>query len=60
MTDFLNKTRTVARKTWAVITCHRAFYAGLTLAHLNGCWMTDYPLLYAPMAALYAGLWVRG
>lgn len=43
-----------------ILTCHRAFYAALGLCHVNGCWMTDYPLLYAPMAFLYAGLALRG
>lgn len=56
----LDQLKDLSARLWATLTCHRAFYAALSLCHANGCWMTDYPLLYAPMAALYAGLALRG
>ncbi|MDJ0822068.1 MAG: hypothetical protein QNJ09_09725 [Paracoccaceae bacterium] len=52
--------KTKAQALWAALTCHRAFYAGLSAAHGNCCLWTDYWYLYAPMAALYAGLALRG
>jgi hypothetical protein len=56
----LNHIRTNAAALWARITTHRALYAGLSMAHAQGCWLTEYPQLYAPMAVLYAVLAWRG
>lgn len=56
----ITKAKETIRKGFATLTCHRAFYSALCLCHANGCWMTDYPALYAPMAIVYAGLAIRG
>ncbi|MFZ5964606.1 hypothetical protein ACOXXX_16795 [Thalassococcus sp. BH17M4-6] len=55
-----NQLKTLIAKAAAMLTCHRALYSGLSLCHANGCLLTDYPALYAPMAVLYAALALRG
>jgi hypothetical protein len=39
---------------------HRVIYAGLSGCHGAGCWITDKPELYGPIALLYAILALRG
>ena len=39
---------------------HRVLYSGLTVGHLNGCFLTDYPQLYAPLTLFYALLALKG
>lgn len=60
MFELLTKLKTLALMLCATLFCHRAIYAGLSCCHGAGCWLTDKPELYGPMAALYAILAFRG
>jgi hypothetical protein len=42
------------------LVCHRAIYTGLAICHSTGCFLTEKPELYGPMAILYAALAVKG
>lgn len=42
------------------LVCHRAIYAGLALCHGSGCFLTEKPELYGPMALFYTVLALRG
>ena len=50
----LNQLKKTLKTFVAIALGHRVIYGLLSFAHANGCVMTDYPELYAPMAALYA------
>ena len=56
----LNQLKKTLKTLAAIALGHRVIYGLLSFAHANGCVMTDYPELYAPMAALYAILAWRG
>lgn len=55
----LSRLKVKLKKIVAVLLCHRALYAFLSFCHANGCMMTDYPELYAPMAVAYAIMALR-
>ena len=56
----LNHIKTTTAALWARITTHSALHGALSIAHAQGCWLTEYPQLYAPMAVLYAVMAWRG
>ncbi|MEM1345916.1 MAG: hypothetical protein AAGI34_15230 [Pseudomonadota bacterium] len=60
MRELLKRLRERAEKICATLFCHRMLHGGLSLCHGAGCWVTDKPELYGPMAVLYAILTVRG
>ena len=60
MFELLTKLKSWAQNLSAILFQHRAIYAGLSACHWAGCWLTDKPELYGPVAALYAILALRG
>ncbi|MDP2801162.1 MAG: hypothetical protein Q8O26_04685 [Phreatobacter sp.] len=56
----LMKLRIIVLRFAKAFYCHRAIYAGLACCHGSGCFLTEKPELYGPMAVLYAVLALKG